>query len=684
MSKIHNAHLERTAYVYVRQSTMTQVQHNVESQRRQYALVECAQEHGWANVRVIDDDLGCSGCGHVERQGFETLMADVCQGQVGAIFAIEASRLARNGQEWHRLLEFCAIVGTLIVDYDRVYDPRHPDDRLMLGIKGTMSELEISTFRQRSQEAIRQKARRGEYYTRIPEGYIQRDDGSLEKDSDEQVRRALELVFAKFHELGSARQVSLWLRQEAIHLPRRTSPKANQIEFVPAMPWLITRILKDPTYAGAYAFGRTKRQVVLENQCKRVVKQKRARPEDWEVLIHDHHESYLCWQEYLKNQETLAHNRNQLGGTVRGAARCGKALLAGLVRCGRCGRKMRVHYGGRRPGRRSTVYYLCFAPQREEIGKQICSLCGGVTVEQGIVDAVLHALSPTAMEAVARTAAALATKQTEKHQQLEFALERARYEADRCQRQYQAAEPENRLVARTLETRWNDALQKVEQLEKDLEESETPHKPLSCAAQATLHTLAADLPRLWNHTAVSPDLKKRLIRTVIKEIVLYVEKKTIRILIHWQGGQHTELSLRKRKTGEHRWKTEERTLELIRQLARLLSDKQIAAQLNRMNIRTSKGHAWTRTRVGNFRTVNDILNYTPGERQARREMTIEEVAQKLGVSYSTVQRMIQRKQLPARQVCAGAPWIIRSADVATRTPSSLSPDSQALLFSEDI
>jgi len=356
MSKINPSHLERAAYIYIRQSTPGQVQNNVESQRRQYGLTERARQLGFHDVHVIDEDLGRSGTGHVDRDGFEALLGAVCQGQVGAVFAIEASRLARNGHEWHRLLEFCGIVDTLIVDHDGIYDPKHPNDRLLLGLKGTMSEMETATFRQRSQEAIRQMARRGEYYTRIPDGYVLRGPGGLEKDPDEQVRRAIELVFSKFRELGSARQVSLWFRQEEILVPKRRSPLTDPVDFVPATTWRITGLLKNPAYAGVYAFGRTRRRVVLKDGRKRQVKDRRSRPDQWQVLLQDHHEGYITWPEYLTNQERLEQNRNALGEAVSGAARPGKGLLAGLVRCGLCGRKMRVRYSGRRC-RDSLVVY---------------------------------------------------------------------------------------------------------------------------------------------------------------------------------------------------------------------------------------------------------------------------------------------------------------------------------------
>jgi excisionase family DNA binding protein len=692
MSKITKHHLERAAIIYVRQSSVSQVEHNQESQRRQYALADRAKDLGWRDIRVIDDDLGRSGGGQVERQGFEKLLSDVCQGQVGGVFAVEASRLARNGHDWHRLLEFCRVVDTLIIDHDGVYDPKHPNDALVLGLKGTMSEVELSMFRQRSQEAIRQMARRGEYYTRIAEGYVLGVDNVLEKDPDEQVRRTLTLVFEKFRELGSARQVYLWFRGEGIKLPKRIG-KAG-VEFVEATPWLIGRILKDPVYAGAYAFGRTNQKVILEEGRKRVIKERHAAPEDWQVLIQDHHEAYLSWSEYQSNLETLRHNRNQLGTTVRGAARDGKGLLAGLVRCGVCGKKMRVRYGGRSGRWSAAVYYQCAASQHAAIGKQLCSQFGGVTVEQAVVEAVLAALAPVRIEALAQASDQLEKVGSEQRRQLELEIERARFEADRCRRQYDAVEPENRLVVRNLEQRWNEALTHVDRLQEALSELEPSPAALSGQEQEALAQLASDLPRLWQHEAAPFDLKKRIVRAVIKEIVVTVEATMLRVLIHWHGGQHSALDLRKRRNGEHRWKTSDTTLDLITQLARLMSDKQIAAQLNRMGVKSAKGHNWTRVRVGNFRKDNAIANYTPGERQARGELTIEAVAERLAVSYSTVQRMIRRKQLPARQVCPGAPWIIEARDVDAlclaskhehkpdNGPSSPASDQKTLAFSE--
>jgi excisionase family DNA binding protein len=305
-----------------------------------------------------------------------------------------------------------------------------------------------------------------------------------------------------------------------------------------------------------------------------------------------------------------------------------------------------------------VVYYLCTSAPPQGVTKQLCSIFGGVTVEDAVVQAFLATLAPDGMDRMLRATERLEAKRQQEQRQREFELERARYEADRCQRQYSAVDPAHRLVARTLESRWNQALERVAALEGAMQTAQQTSYNVSALERTALQHLAVDLPRLWAHPAAPFDLKKRLLRTVIKEVVVYVEPHTLRVIIHWQGGQHTELSLRKRRNGEHRWTTDQPTIELIRALARQMSDKQIAAQLNRMGRKSAKGHTWTRIRVGNFRTAHNITNYQPGERQARGELTIEDVAVRLGVSYMTVLRMIQRQELPAVQVCPGAPWMI--------------------------
>jgi DNA invertase Pin-like site-specific DNA recombinase len=347
MSKITPEHLARQAVVYIRQSTADQVANNLESKRRQYGLSDRARQLGWSDVAIIDDDLGRSG-GGVARPGFEKLLAAICDGRVGAVVSIEASRLARNGRDWHTLLEFCGLVGTLIADEDGVYDPRHPNDRLLLGMKGTMSEMELSVLRQRSLEALKQKARRGELFMTVAIGYVRVGNNSIAKDPDRRIAQALTLVFAKFTEMQSVRQVHLWLRHERIPLPAVTyGAEGRVIEWKLPVYNTILHILTNPIYAGAYAFGRTGSRVSIEAGRKKVVRGFKKERKDWEVLISNHHEGYLSWADYERNLSLIADNANGKNPMSRGALRRGEALLAGLLRCGHCGRKLHVAYSGK-------------------------------------------------------------------------------------------------------------------------------------------------------------------------------------------------------------------------------------------------------------------------------------------------------------------------------------------------
>jgi DNA invertase Pin-like site-specific DNA recombinase len=354
MNKITADHLARRACVYIRQSTPDQVRHNLESQRRQYALAERARGLGWQEVDVIDEDLGISGSG-TRRPGFERLLRALCDGQVGAVFSIEASRLARNGRDWHTLLEFCSVVGALLIDAETVYDPRLTNDRLLLGMKGTISEMEVASFRERAQAALRQKAKRGALVRRVPIGYVKGSDDRIEKDPDARVGSTIDLIFRKFAELGSVRQVFFWLDQQQIQLPIARGPGAAcEIIWQPARYHAVLSVLQNPIYAGAYAYGRSKTLVRLEDGQKRVRRQRQRRREDWTVLILDHHQGYIDWDTYQSNQTMIAHNDNARGTAVRGSVKHGEALLAGLLRCGHCGAKLLAQYP--RPG---VIRYQC-------------------------------------------------------------------------------------------------------------------------------------------------------------------------------------------------------------------------------------------------------------------------------------------------------------------------------------
>jgi DNA invertase Pin-like site-specific DNA recombinase len=658
MNKISADHLARRACVYIRQSTPDQVRHNLESQRRQYNLGDRARALGWQDIEVIDDDLGLSGSG-IRRPGFERLLSAVCDGQVGAVFSIEASRLARTNREWHTLLEFCSIVGVLLIDAETIYDPRLTNDRLLLGMKGTISEMEVASFRERAQAAILQKAQRGALIRRASIGYVKGPDDRLEKDPDARVRSALDLIFRKFAELGSVRQVYFWLDQQQIQLPVLRGPNAVcEIVWQPARYHAVLSVLKNPVYAGAYAYGRSKTIVGLEAGHKRVRRQAQARREDWAVLILDHHEGYIDWDVYQGNQVMIAHNDNAKGGSVRGPIKHGGALLAGLLRCGHCGAKLLAQYPGPH-----TVRYQC-SGYLQNRDRGCCIMFGGLRADRLVSEQLLAALAPLGVEAAIEAIDSLRGANDERLQQKTLALEHARYEVTRARRQYDAVDPANRLVAAELERRWNQALATEAEMEAELVTlQEGRERPLTDTQKDELLSFARDLPRLWDNPQSLPEHKKRLLRIALKEIVATSEGETIRLVLHWQGGDHTQLEFEKVRSGRTRHVTDDDLIEIIRMLARIEPDERIASILNRNQRRTAHGQIWTAKRICSLRHNHAIPVYCDGERQSRGEMSVREVAATLGVTPTTVFRLIRLKQLPATQACAGAPWILRKVHI---------------------
>jgi excisionase family DNA binding protein len=658
MNKITADRLARRACIYIRQSTPDQVRHNLESQRRQYALADRARALGWQEVDVIDDDLGVSGSG-TSRPGFERLLRALCDGQVGAVFSIEASRLARNGRDWHTLLEFCSVVGALLIDAETVYDPRLTNDRLLLGMKGTISEMEVASFRERAHAALRQKAQRGALVQRVPIGYIKGSDDRIEKDPDARIGSTIDLIFRKFAELGSVRQVFFWLDQQQIQLPIARGPEAmHEIVWQPARYHAVLSVLKNPVYAGAYAYGRSKTMVRLENGQKRIRRQRQRRREDWTVLILDHHEGYIDWDTYQSNQTMIANNDNARGAAVRGSVKQGEALLAGLLRCGHCGAKLLAQYP--RPG---VIRYQCsgYLLNRDHA---CCVMFGGLRADRLVSEQLLQCLTPLGSEAAIEALESLQCASDERIRQKTLALEHARYEVIRARRQYDAVDPANRLVAVELERRWNQALTTEAQLEAELASlQQGRERPLTDAQKRELLAFARDLPRLWEDPRSSPEHKKRLLRIALKEIVATSEGETIRLVLHWEGGDHTQVEFPKIRSGRHRYVTDDDLVEIVRKLARIEPDARIASILNRNRRRTAHGQSWTAKRVCSLRNNHAVPVYCEGERQARDEMCVSEVAAVLGVTPTTVLRLIQQKQLPATQPCVGAPWILRRADV---------------------
>jgi len=658
MNKITSDHLARRACVYIRQSTPDQVQHNLESQRRQYALADRARSLGWQDIDVIDDDLGVSGSG-TRRAGFERLLRALCDGQIGAVFSVEASRLARNGRDWHTLLEFCSVMGALLIDAEAVYDPTLTNDRLLLGMKGTISEMEVASFRERAHAAILQKAQRGALVRRVPIGYVKGSDDRIEKDPDVRIRSAIDLIFRKFAELGSVRQVFFWLDQQHIQLPVVRGPEeVREIVWQPARYHSVLSVLKNPVYAGAYVYGRSKTIVRLDSGQKRVRRQVRRRREDWTVLITDHHESYIDWDIYQSNQTMIANNDNARGSAVRGAVRQGEALLAGLLRCGHCGAKLLAQYPG--PG---VIRYQCsgYLLNRD---RACCVMFGGLRADRAVAEQLMQSLTPFAVEAAMEAIQSLQGASNERTQQKTLALEHARYEVTRARRQYDAVDPANRLVAAELERRWNQALVTEAQLQAGLATlQQSGERPLTDGEKQDLLSLARDLPLLWNDPQGLPEHKKRLLRIALKEIIATCEGETIRLVLHWQGGDHTQVEFEKIRAGRHRFVTDDDLVEIVRMLARIEPDARIASILNRNQRRTAHGQIWTAKRICSLRHNHAIAVYQEGERQTRSEMSVSETAVVFGVTPTTILRLIRLKQLPATQACAGAPWILRTEDV---------------------
>jgi len=677
--KITTDHLARQAYLYIRQSTPDQVKYNLESKRLQYALADRARTLGWQDVEVIDEDLGISGEG-IPRSGFERLLHAVCEGQVGAVFSIEASRLARNGREWHTLLEFCSIVGVLLIDAQAIYDPRLTNDQLLLGIKGTLSEMEVATFRERAQSALMQMAQRGALVRRVAIGYVKGADGRIEKDPDARVRATIDLIFRKFAELGSARQVYFWLDQQQIRLPIVRGPEdAQEVVWQPARYHAVHSVLKNPIYAGAYTYGRSQTVRRLEAGQKRVVRQLRRRREEWSVLILDHHEGYIDWQVYESNQKVITDNDNARSGVVRGAIKNGEALLAGLLRCGHCGAKLLVQYP-----RPHVIRYQCsgYILNRNQV---CCVMFGGLRAHRLVSEQLLQCLAPLGLGAAMEAIEALQGASDDRIQQKRLALERARYEVTHARRQYDAVDPANRLVAAELERRWNQALTTEAQLETELTSLQQGcEHPLSDVQKRELLEFARDLPRLWDDPRSSPEYKKRLLRIALKEIIATCEGETIRLVLHWQGGDHTQVEFQKIRTGEHRYATDRDLVEIIRVLARIEPDERIASILNRNQRRTAHGEVWTAKHVCAVRNHHGISVYRQGERQARNEMFVGEACKVLEVTQTTVLRLIRLKQLPATHACAGAPWVMSKADVErcsaerNRTATPATADSKQL------
>ncbi|MCI0539974.1 MAG: recombinase family protein [Verrucomicrobiales bacterium] len=672
--KITSQHLERTAYVYIRQSTLQQVRNNLESSRRQYALEDRARALGFKSVVVIDDDLGISGTGSRERPGFARLLAAVCNGEVGGVFALEASRLARNNRDWHHLIDLCVLTETIVVDAEGIYDPRLLNDRMLLGLKGTMSEFEIGILRQRAREAYNQKIQRGEVMCRVAVGYVRSGATGIEMTPDREVQEAVRGLFLRFAQMGTLRQVFLWYHQQQILMPR-----LHVRDGVYALIWTLPdyqyllRILKSPTYAGAFAHGRTKSQSRVVDGRSRKSGGHRVPLEQWEILIKDHHPAYITWERYLENLNALNSNRTKSHAARSGAPREGSALLAGLLRCRKCGHKMRVGYrgGGTEPSGR----YYCMTGNRGQ-GVPSCQCFAAFKMDRAVVDLVLQTCQPLGIEASLQAMNGNRTEEDQKRRMLELAVERARYEVDRARRQYDAVDPANRLVAAELEARWNAALTQASGVEARLQAESSSVKSLDEDQRRRLMSLGADLQKLWNDEAAPMELKKRILRTVINEIVVDVNHTSgfVDMQIHWVGGVHTILHVRKNKSGHNKQAADDNTVELVADLAKGWPDHYIAGILNRIGCQTGPGNSWSENRVKSFRGQHKIPVFAAGSE--RPWLTMQEAAKELNVSVAVVRTMVKHGKLAARQIVKGVPWMIHREDLNTPAVLSCAKDAR--------
>ena len=664
-SKLTSSHLRRQAFVYLRQSSQAQLERNVESTQRQYALVERAIELGFCReqVVVIDEDLGVSGSGLSDRSGFARLAAEVALGHAGLVLGLEVSRLARNNVDWYRLLDLCGVTDTVIGDGDGLYHPGSFNDRLLLGLKGTMSEAELHVLRARLEGGIRNKAARGELRKALPIGLVWgEEEGQILLDADEAVRGAIQTIFDRFAELGSVRQVWLWMRREAVQFPMRRFTH-GEIEWIVPTYHQIHSVLESPVYAGAYAFGKTRRERYVDEHGNTRQRMRRLPQAEWAVLIWDHHPGYIDKATFEANRERIAGNTRPRAHEPGGAVREGQALLQGIAVCGRCGRKLKVHYQGRR-GHQSPAYHCPSSILVEGRGSW-CLRIGGTRIDQAVAGALLAALTPAGVKAALQAAEALEQDHDAALKQWRLQVERAKYQADRAERRYRQVEPEHRLVARGLERDWEHALGELAKAEAELalREQQRP-RALTEEERERLLALGADLGRVWAAPTTTDRDRKQLLRCLIEEVTIDADKQARRatVTIRWKGGAITELAVTLPKP-QPTIRTDEDTIALIERLAHHYDDGRIAGILNRQGRRSARGERFTTIIVGGLRRYRGIPAYKPPAEPPDGELLpVGKAADELGVAASTIFRWLQAGFIRGEQDTPGAPWRIRVND----------------------
>jgi excisionase family DNA binding protein len=645
--KITSAHRSRTALVYIRQSTLVQVRDNTESTARQYDLARRAVELGWAasDVVVVDEDLGRSGGFGAARSGFRELVSRVCLGGVGAVLGLEVSRLARSSAEFARLLELARLTETLVIDADGVYDLADVNDRLLLGLKGTLSEAELHLIASRLHGAKLAAAGRGELRLPLPVGLVHDDEGQIMLDPDEQVRAAVADVFAAFAQTGSAYGTVAAFAGRGFPYRVYGGAWAGQLRLRPLHHARVLQIITNPVYAGAYAYGRRRTVHRVEPDGTVRTGSRKAGRDEWLVLIKDHHDGYISWQQYLDNQAKLAANHTRRGARP---PREGPPLCQGIIYCGTCGGRMGTAYRFDR-----YCFYDCFAARRDHT-RDGCHGISARTVDDAVAARFLQAVTPEQITLALAAAEEVAARHTRTHRAAELAVQRARYEADRAERAFSQVEPENRLVARTLENRWEAKLKALAEAELALATAQSAKPPLP--ERDRLLAIAADLPALWDAPSTSARDRKRLLRSLIADITLLPgpDDEHARIGIRWHTGASEELTVTRIGPG----RTPAEAMAIIRANAATTTDAELAAELNAAGLTTGRGHHFDAAAVHRARNANGIrAPWSAGACDGA--ITIPQACQRLAISKSTVLDWVHTGKLAAHQTPARRwhiPW----------------------------